>query len=762
MPNEKQLSNRADLLAVKANTCCRISILISAFFLPPALAQERNDPNEFFKLRTGPSLFRYYELGRHAPSRSGRKRFPLARFVVAPNIGLPIKVDPRNGIHMYCNTQVFGLGGFLRPKGVGVPSASVDSRANYQFPWTSNFCEKRGRQGSARQLRVCGTRYVEHLGQDCRPGRPINRGFEGLAVADGRVSQFGFGHLVSISNATHLWTYLHMDRRAVRRNQLVKKGQKLGLISNRPGNTSIHLHLEVQVKGPNGLRHMDPLPSLIVAYRRALGHDTTNLIDADGNLRLDPEYEIKSGSEAGGVVTGPCASTVDLPSISTEWEARFTSLWCHNGSVVGLVKEGESRKLVYVKPQPAIADAASRNPVLVEASQSGTAWRGHAIHYSLACEDRRFAINGQLSETSGSLVLTGLRDSFQNSDCDTVKIAESLTFQRLDNVVMPPPLPVRKSDDAVDATASIATSSPETLRCPHALKPGEKPTLRGGFEVPSKSERTCNFNALTLPRGKSLAAMPRYIREWPGLNPRGFLDDKNGNQIIAFSSEQSGVGAWWYWVSRRARHGAGLSKKGFGETGRLTLNQLALAMSGRTTMNSFVRNVYLKPYLKFAKRYFGRSIGENQFVDLRKADERWSLARTQFHLESGRNALIGRRSFDCGIRFGNDVMADFDAAEIGQGAGQTIQHVRFKGLKYYAHDCLGVRNVPGVAAQENRNSTTSPTDIAAAEAMITAQQERIQQLTADVAKLRAKLAVGDQVIKSVTDELAKLVNELQK
>ncbi len=762
MFSEKSITRRRGILAVNAGSHCGTAILVSALLIPPGQAQEQNDPDEFFKLRTGSSVFRYYELGHYAPSRSGRKRFPLARFVVAPDIALPIKVDPRNGIHMYCNTQVFGLGGFLRPRGKGVPSGRVDSLANYQFPWTSNFCEKRGRQGSARQLRVCGTQYVEHLGQDCRPGRPVNRGFEGLAVADGRVSSFGAGHLVSISNATHLWTYLHMDRRTVRRNQFVRKGQTLGLISNRPGNTSIHLHLEVQVKGPDGLRYMDPLPSLIVAYRRALGHDPSNLIDADGNLKFDPEYEIRAGSDARIAGSSPCAHTEELQSISTEWEAHFVSLWCHNGSVVGLVKEGENRKLVYVKPRSEIADGASRNPVLVEASQAGTAWRGHAIHYSRACEDRRFAIKGQISETSGSLVLTGLRDSFQNSNCDTVKIAESLTFQRLDNALTSRPLPTPHSDKVDSKIASDAASNSSMANCPYALKPGEKPSRRGALEVPSKSERTCNFNALTLPRGKSLAEMPRYIREWPGLNPRGFLADKNGNQIIAFSSEQSGVGAWWYWVSRRARHGAGLSRKGFGATGRLTLKQLALAMSGRTTINSSVRNFYLKPYLKFAMQYFGRPIGENQFVDLRKADERWSLARTQFRLESGRNVLISRRSFDCGIRFGNDVMADFDAVGVGKGAGKPIHHIRFKGLKYYAYDCLDAVSNPGLNAHENRDPERNPTDMAAAEAMITAQQERIEQLVADVAKLRAELALKDQALAAVKDELAKLGHELQK
>ncbi|MEM7751072.1 MAG: hypothetical protein AAF346_22660, partial [Pseudomonadota bacterium] len=399
-----------------------------------------------------------------------------------------------------------------------------------------------------------------------------------------------------------------------------------------------------------------------------------------------------------------------------------------------------------------------RHPVLVEASQSGRTWRGEAIHYSLACEDRRFTIKGQMSESGGDLVLNGLRDSFQNSDCDTVKIVESLVFQRIDNAVTPPSTAQQSKSTEFQAALDSRLAS-ETMTCPHALNPGEKPRRLGGLEVPSKSERTCNFNALTLPRGKTLAEMPRYIREWPGLNPKGFLGDKNGDQIVAFASEQSGIGAWWYWILRRARHGAGLSKLGFGESGHLTLKQLALAMSGRPTVNRFVRNVYLKPYLKFAKQYFGRPIGESQFIDLREPDERWSLARTQFRLESGRHVVTSRQSFECGIRFGNDIIADFDAAGVGQGIGKPIKYVRFKGLKFYAHDCLGVTTSSDMTTQTNRKRQTQHVDWTAAEAMITAQQERIEQLTADVAKLRAEIAVKDQELVAVKNELAKIVNQ---
>ena len=48
----------------------RISVLVLVgTTLTSSRVEKRDDPNEFYKLRTGQSEFRYYELGRHIPSR---------------------------------------------------------------------------------------------------------------------------------------------------------------------------------------------------------------------------------------------------------------------------------------------------------------------------------------------------------------------------------------------------------------------------------------------------------------------------------------------------------------------------------------------------------------------------------------------------------------------------------------------------------------------------------------------------------------------
>jgi len=214
-----------------------------------------------------------------------------------------MEIDPKRGEHMYCNSQVYGLGGFARPKGSSVPKVGVDSQENYQFPWTSNFCEKRGRSGN----KACGTIYKEHLGQDCRPPRPTSRPrYWVTTVDDGRVSSFGKGHLVSVQNQRYRWTYLHMANRQVRKGQSVTKGQRLGQVWNKT-NTSIHLHIELRVKDGKRFRVVDPMPSLIVAYRKTLGHDVSSLVDRNGTLIVDPAYEVLSGAAPSQTSKVTCA-----------------------------------------------------------------------------------------------------------------------------------------------------------------------------------------------------------------------------------------------------------------------------------------------------------------------------------------------------------------------------------------------------------------------------------------------------------------------
>lgn len=387
--------------------------------------------DEFYEIRTNKTDFKYYDLGRHVPARAGRKPFSLARFVAAPHIGLPMEINPKAGEQMYCNTQVYNLGGFAEPKDPGAPREDLNSPENYYFPWTSNFCEKRGRPGDAS---ACGTQYKEHMGQDCRPSKPTPQPtFWVTAVDDGIARDIGAGHSIAIENDKFRWVYLHMANRQVQPGQQVQKGQRLGKVWNvYKGGTSIHLHIELKYKDRDKYRQLDPLPSLIAAYHRALGNDVA--INEDGTLAFDPRFEIRDAAGGGTTPadTTPvvCSGAGSRPSIGTETQFTFTSLWCHNNSLMGLVEDGTTRKLVYYKPRnDDIASAVRSEPVLAEATVTNGTWTGKVRHYSARCGNRQYDVAGTASSDDKRLDLLGQRDSFAGKTCDDVKkVSESLAF----------------------------------------------------------------------------------------------------------------------------------------------------------------------------------------------------------------------------------------------------------------------------------------------------------------------------------------------
>ncbi len=444
--------------------CSGISVSLLAAIV--ALLAPSFAADEFYKVRTSKTEFKYYDLGVHIPARGGRKPFPLARFVAAPGIGLPMEIDPKKGEHMYCNTQYYGLGGGAAPTGPGVPrGVDMNSEENYYFPWTTNFCEKRGRSGDL----VCGTQYQEHMGQDCRPASPrSNPKYWVTAVDDGEVITFGSSGGVAsvvIKNKDYIWTYLHMTNRQVSKGQQVKKGQRLGQVWNvMQGGTTIHLHIELRYKDKNGYRSLDPLPSMIAAYHRALGNDY--VINPDGTLAFDARYEIRDGTTPDPVKPPAlCSESASRPTLGTEAQFTFVSLWCHNGSVMGLVEDGNARKIVYYKPKSdGLADTVRSDPVLIEGTVDGGPGTGKARHYSSRCGNRQYDVTGTTAADNKSITLTGERDSFPGKTCSEVKrVSEKLEFAFVEAIgakptepPAPEPAPVTPPQPPAPAPGPIA------------------------------------------------------------------------------------------------------------------------------------------------------------------------------------------------------------------------------------------------------------------------------------------------------------------
>jgi hypothetical protein len=578
-------------------------LAVAALALGAANSTPRLQAAEIDDLPRDKNKFSYFRLGRHVPPRSGYANYTAPRTVIHPNIGLPLEIKPRNNEHMYCNTQVWG---FL---GNGKPGGKSNHEKNYSFPWTSTFCEQRW-PPAPQQTLACGpTAPIAHQGSDCRPPAAKADTYWMTAVEDGVISEARHNLVTLVGSASGIrWKYRHGNTPIVRKDQLVRKGERLAQITDL-GSTPIHMHLESERPVGGVMRDVDNLPSLIVAYQKELGNPTTV---QDRELGFDPNFEIEDGT-----VSANCGSE-HSPVIATIDVSRISSLWCHNGSVMGLVKDGAKREFVYYKPRNAdLAQAVRGAPMLFTGELMGGKVAGQARHYSSRCGDRTFQAQGDNPQPDRLIQVAGNRPVFAGNDCTgSIAAVETLVFSFLRNF------------DASEVVAS-------------PLDPERK----------SKTEITRNWGAITMyvPWENWLP----YVKNWPGLsldaNNLPFekaLQDKFGGFIPALETDESGVGIWWYWLAVR---------KAFTEAGKPTFRQIAVGIAGEEAGEAAIQN-YIGAYTRISQQYFGRGIGADEAIDLTNPEQRWALAWTMFHHEAGRTPLISRAVFDCGVRLGGEAI----------------------------------------------------------------------------------------------------------
>ncbi|WP_306752871.1 hypothetical protein [Paracoccus actinidiae] len=388
------------------------------------------DP-EIDELPRSTSQFSYYQLGRHVPVRSGWSNYIGGRTVVHGTMHLPLEIDPAahsasNPQHMYCNTQVWGF------DDDGEPTGKSNHIRNYSFPWTSTFCESRDFAGTADQLtEACGSGAdgrlrKSHQGSDCRPPTPDADRYWMVAVEPGTVVKARHNLVEVVGDSGIKWKYRHggtpraeimpQNGRGVR----VAVGDRLAQVTDL-SSTSIHLHLESE--RPAGTDR-DNLPSLVLAYERALGVNQTP-IGTDGALAFDGRFEIAEGAAA-----QPCALAENETPLDPGGVVAFASFWCHNGSIMGLVENGNRLQFIYHKPRPGIRSVAVRRPVLVEATRNSSAWSGAATWYNSRCGDRLFDISGRASQIDNvpHVTLSGRRPSFTAACATPHFLDETLIF----------------------------------------------------------------------------------------------------------------------------------------------------------------------------------------------------------------------------------------------------------------------------------------------------------------------------------------------
>lgn len=229
-------------------------IMISAVTLLTGCAQKSNAMTEELK------AFSYTQSGQLIPAGSGKGRIGDT-YIYAPNIRFPIETAPA-----YLNSQVYGVGGLH-----GAAGSLCDQR-NYQYPWHDNYCETR-----SWGMPLCPS-GKGHQGVDIRGATCEKNKYYAVAVEDGKITYIG-NYSVSlrgVSGRTYRYLHLASNSLRVRVGQTVKRGDRIGLVSDNMGNTktSIHLHFDIQqtikLGGTSKKVFVPPYSSLVEAYKRLL------------------------------------------------------------------------------------------------------------------------------------------------------------------------------------------------------------------------------------------------------------------------------------------------------------------------------------------------------------------------------------------------------------------------------------------------------------------------------------------------------------
>ncbi len=204
--------------------------------------------------------FTYTPAGVLDPAKSGRGRVG-DNYIYAKGIRFPIEQAPA-----YINSQVYGIGGMYGARG------SLCDERNYQYPWHDNYCEKR-----SWGMPLCPS-GKGHQGVDIRTATCDKKRYYAVAVENGVITSIGKYTVRLRGDSGRTYRYMHLDSNSlkVRRGERVKRGQRLGLVSDNMGGTktSIHLHFDIQqtivIDGVSKRVFVPPYTSLVDAYKRLL------------------------------------------------------------------------------------------------------------------------------------------------------------------------------------------------------------------------------------------------------------------------------------------------------------------------------------------------------------------------------------------------------------------------------------------------------------------------------------------------------------
>lgn len=186
--------------------------------------------------------------------------------IYAPGMRFPIEEPPA-----FANSQVYNKGGSQGPAG-GQCDAS-----NFDYPWRDNYCEIR-----SWDMPLCPA-GTGHQGQDIRAATCDPGVYWVDAVTDGTITNIGsYSVYLTAADGTR-YDYLHMSDLQIVLGQEVKRGERIGRVSNQfngtPTTTHLHFNIRQNVSGLGNV-YVPPYTSLIGAYQVLLNAPPEGALEA--------------------------------------------------------------------------------------------------------------------------------------------------------------------------------------------------------------------------------------------------------------------------------------------------------------------------------------------------------------------------------------------------------------------------------------------------------------------------------------------------
>lgn len=230
----------------------RLSTIASALFLVCGLAAQAADFSDPGALE--------------GPNEKG----VTSNFVFKPGMRFPLEKGPA-----YANSQIYRPGGYLQKKIAKYKSLPGDqcNSVNYSGPWYDNFCETRGYATA-----MC-PKGKGHQGQDIRAATCKPRVVYAVSAENGVVSDIGKYSVTIQGESGAIYRYLHLDKQSilVSEDKRIKRGEKIGKVSNEFNGTptTVHLHFEikdaVRLNNKTVITFVPPYTSLVQSYKAMLG-----------------------------------------------------------------------------------------------------------------------------------------------------------------------------------------------------------------------------------------------------------------------------------------------------------------------------------------------------------------------------------------------------------------------------------------------------------------------------------------------------------